>query len=135
MCYTAVAGKSGTGNVHFTVDAKGQVKLGDLIVFHQGGIEVTLAVKFAEFGDGASGEQTGFDRRMDRFLIGYRQHTGVAHADRTDIGIGFSTEFIGARTEHFAGRANLSMHFQTDNSFVFHTIHPLGLIFNFDIYL
>ena len=114
------AGKSGAGDIHFAVDAKWQIELGDLIVFHQVRVKVTFPVEFAETGNFAIHEQTGFDCRADGFFVGNREGAGVAEADRAGEGVGFSAEFVGAGAEHFAGGADLDMHFQTDNGFVFH---------------
>ena len=106
----------------FSIGAKWQIVLGDLVIFGHVRIEVVFAVEFAEFGNGASGEQTGFDRGVDRLFIGDGQDAGIAHADGADVGVGFGTEFIGTGAEHFAGTANLGVYFQTDYSFVFHDL-------------
>jgi hypothetical protein len=106
------------------VFAEGQIVLGDLIVFGHIRIEIAFAVKFAEFGNFALSQQTGTDRRIDRIAVRHRQNAGIAHTDRTDIGIGFSAGTVGAGTEHFAFRTDLNMSFQSDNCFVFHFEKP-----------
>ena len=114
------SGETGSGNIHFAVDAKGQIKLGYLVVFDQIGIEITFAVEFTEFGDLATHEQTGFDGGADGFLVGNGKSSRVTEADRAGESVGFGTEFIGAGAEHFAGGTDLDVYFQTDNGFVFH---------------
>ena len=94
--------------------------MGNLIGAWQVRIKITFAVKFAEPGDLAVGQQSGNDRFADGFFVGNREGAGVAEADRAGEGVGFSAEFVGAGAEHFAFGADLDVYFQTDHSFVFH---------------
>ena len=106
---------------HATVERRGLVVLGDLVVLRHVRVEIILPVELGVAGDGAVEQEAGERRQPQRLLVGHRQHAGQTQAYRADVGIGRRAEFIGATAPHLRFRLKLDVGFQADDRFVFHT--------------
>ena len=112
------SGKTFTENVDLAVLAQGLVILADLIVLDKVRIKITLPVKFTPFGNFTAAHQTRHDRFADGFPVGDRKRTGIPHADRTGVGVGFSAILVRTITKHLPCSPDLDMHLQTDHGFI-----------------
>ena len=100
------------------------IELGNLVAFHQVGIGIIFTVEFSVFGNGTIQSQCRHHCVFYGAFINDRQNTGHAEAHRTDMGIWRCIGIIGAATaEHLAFSIELRVHFQPDNSLIFHRCH------------
>ncbi len=77
----------------------------------------------ADIGDLAVQRHRRFDGVFDGLTVQYRQHAGMAEADRAGMRIGRRTEFGGAAAEDLGLRVQLDMHFESDDRFVLYGGH------------
>ena len=109
---------------YLAVLADRHIKLRDLICLGQVGVKIVLAVRLAELVDRAAGRLAHLGGIVYYLLVEDRQcarHTG---ADRAGMGVDRCAEARGARAVDLALGGQLRVHFQTDDSFVFHVCLP-----------
>jgi hypothetical protein len=94
---------------------------GDLVPLGEVRIKIVLPGEKAVRGDPAGSGQPQFDGKFDSLPVDHRKGTGLSSADRTSQGIGFFPESGGTTTEYLRLSEKLSMYFQTDDGFVFHS--------------
>ena len=88
------------GDFHIAVFSNRQIVLGNLIGLGKIRVEIILAVEFAEFGNGAVGGQTGFNRVFEHFFIKHRKRPRQAQANRAHVSVWCAAEGRGAVAEN-----------------------------------
>lgn len=109
---------------YLAVLANRHIKLRDLICLGQVGVKIVLAVRLAELVDRAAGRLAHSWRHS---VLPCLLRTGSAPAygaDRAGMGVDRCAEARGARAVNLALGGQLRVHFQTDDSFVFHVCLP-----------
>ena len=111
-------------DIHVAMLSDRQIVLGGLEVFRQIRIVVVLAVKLAEFIDGAVQGETRLDGKLHHPFIDDRQYAGKAQAYRTYMGILLRTEGSGTAAENFRLCFQFTMDFQSNDCFITHAFLP-----------
>ena len=85
--------------------SNGDIMLGNLVTFHQIGVEVVLTCEPCMFRDGAIQGQGRNHCVFHCLFVGDREAAGHAQTDGADMGIGRGIGVVGtARAEHLAFR-------------------------------
>jgi len=90
---------------HDTTLRERHVVLRNLIILGHVRIEVILAVELRERRNFGIECNASRDHMLDRFFIGDGQRAGERQTNRTDFGVGFTTELVGTRAKHLRARS------------------------------
>ena len=101
-----------------------QLVLTDLITLGQIGVEVVFAREYRTPGDVAAHREPEANRPLDRTLVEHRQHTGQCNVDAAGLRVRPRAKCNGGARENFRLSRELSVGFQPDDDFPFHTIFP-----------
>ena len=105
-----------TADRELAVEAHGQVVLTDLVALGQVGIHVVLAVELGVARDLAAQRERRLEARLDRGLVGHRQHARESEADLADVGVRRVAELPDrAAAEHLGARPRLDVNLHTDD--------------------
>lgn len=101
---------------NFSLIAKGEVVLGNLVGFGEVWVEVVFAVKFGNVVNFAIKSQAQFDTGFDGRLVRYRKGTGETETNRTGMGVRLDLKVSSvAAAEHFGFGFWLDVDFETDD--------------------
>jgi hypothetical protein len=98
---------------------EGLIELGDLVALGQVGVEVIFAGEDGAFPDLAVEGERGEGGEFDGALVENGERSGEAEADRADVGVGRSAEFVGAAAEGLGLGEELDVDLETDDRLVF----------------